>query len=213
MEPNPCSQARCAAEGIHLLEQALGFTREDDIHGLALALSCFQNAQAAMQKELAEILDQDTDDILLTAFSWRLLIPAPRVRSSMAWEDAEPALNPFSVWKQPAIIRNLVQAGRSSGRWQPEYILPLASTSLPRDAEAMAVFMDCVQQYAKGYVLSANLLRAALHEAGISADLERVIIDLKAAGAISPKLSSLLDTACHRSPLYEVNPAVFIHPC
>lgn len=211
MEPNPCAQARSAAEGIHLLEQALGFTREEDIPGLALALSCLPDkAQAAMQGELAEVLDQDTADVLLTAYSWRLLIPAPDSGSSMAWEEAKPDMRPSCVWKQPPIIRHLVQAGRSTGRWQPERILPLVLSSLPPSPETMTAFIDYVRQYAQGCVLSANLLGAALHEAGIPAGLERLIIGFKAAGVISPKLSSLSEAVRHRSPLYEINPSVFI---
>jgi len=210
MEPNPCAQARCAAEGIHLLEQALGFTREEDIPGLALALSCLQEAQAATQTELAEVLDQDTADVLLTAYSWRLLIPAPDSGSSMAWDEANPDMRPSCVWKQPPVIRHLVQTGRSTGRWQPERMLPLVSSSLPQSLTTITAFIDYVRQYARGDVLSANLLGAALHEAGIQADLETLIIEFKAAGVISPKLSSLPETARHRSPLYEMNPSVFI---
>ena len=210
MNTNPCAQARCAAEDMHRLELALGFIQEEGIHELALCLSCFENTSAATQQELAEVLGQDTFDVLLTAFSWRLLIPAPQSQASMAWEEASPGMRPSSVWKLPPVISALVQAGRSTGRWQPEHVLPRTSSNLPQYPPTMRNLIDYVRQYAQGHVLSANLLQAALYEAGIRTDLEKVIIDFKAAGVVSPKLSSLLDTARHRSPLYEINPAVFI---
>ncbi|MFO7877763.1 MAG: hypothetical protein R6U55_14400 [Desulfovermiculus sp.] len=210
MQPNPCSLARSMAEDIHALEQALSFVQHEESHDLALALSCFHNIQALPQAEIEQVLEQDTMEVLLTAFSWRLLIPAPGPRASMAWEEAEAVMHPQTVWKQPPVISHLVQRACTTGCWQPERTLPLTSSTLAHNLEAMTDFIECTRQYAPGYVLSANLLRAALHEAGIHPDLEKVIIDFKAAGVLSPRLSSLSDAARHRSPLYEINPSVFI---
>lgn len=210
MQPNPCSQARSAAEDIHSLEQALSFVQQDDAHELALVLACFRQVHALPQAEIEQVLEQDTGEVLLTAFSWRLLIPAPGPRASMAWEEAEAVMHHRTVWKQPPVISHLVQRACTTGCWQPERTLPFTSSTMTLNLKAMTDFIEYTRQYAPGYIISANLLRAALHESGIDPDLEKVIIDFKAAGVLSPRLSSLSDAARHRSPLYEINPSVFI---
>ncbi|MDZ7759253.1 MAG: hypothetical protein U5L00_03230 [Desulfovermiculus sp.] len=211
MAPNPCSLARSLAEDIHRLEQALAFIHDEAVPELVLALSCFGEAQALPQDEITQVLEDDTADVLLVAFSWRLLLPAPSPRSSMAWEELAPDMRTSTVWKQPAVIGRLVRAACTTGSWLPRQVLPQCSSILPNEPERIESFLDYARQYAPGCEISANLLRAALREAGIHADLERLIIDFKAAGVLSPKLSSLSDTARHASPLYEINPAVFIH--
>ena len=209
MAPSPCSLARSMAENIHCLEQALAFIHDLTVPELALALTCFRENRALSPGELAQVLEDDTADVLLVAFSWRLLLPAPSSRSSMAWEELAPDMRAFAAWKQPAVIGRLVQAACTTGSWLPRQVLPQCSSTLPNQPERLENFLVFVRQYAPGGKISANLLRAALGEAGIRADLEKLIIDFKAAGVLSPKLSSLTNTARHASPLYEINPAVF----
>jgi hypothetical protein len=197
------------AEDILHLEQALVFIHDLTVPELALALTCFRENRALSLGELAQVLEDDTADVLLVAFSWRLLLPAPSSRSSMAWEELAPDMRTFAIWKQPAVIGRLVQTASTTGSWLPHRVLPQCSSTLPNEPERTERFLDYARQYAPGAEISANLLRAALGEAGIRADLEKLIIDFKAAGVISPKLASLSDTARHASPLYEINPAVF----
>jgi hypothetical protein len=209
MQSNPCSRARFEAEKIHLLEQALGFVQQDAQHELALALVSFQGSSYITPEELANILDQETSDVLLLAFSWRMIMPALQNRASLAWEEAQADLGPAAHWKMLPIISHLVRAACSTGCWQPKRCLPQACTALGHTLQRIESFISFVRQYAPGLVISANALHAALREARIPADPEKLIIDCKAAGVLSPRLSSFQDTAHHASPLYEINPCVF----
>ncbi|MFO8031949.1 MAG: hypothetical protein R6U22_05345 [Desulfohalobiaceae bacterium] len=209
MQSNPCSLARFEAEKIHHLEQALNFVQEEALHELALALLSFQESNLISQEEIEDILDQDAPDVLLLAFSWRMIIPEPQKRASMAWEEALADTRSSTRWKMPLIVKHLVQAGCSTGSWQPKLCLPQVCATLEHPQEKIISFISFVGQYAPGFVISGNALSAALREARIPADLENLIIECKAAGILSPKLSSFPDTGRQASPLYEINPCVF----
>ena len=209
---SPCSRAKAAAEFMQSLEKSLAFLEDDLLPELAVALfTCWQSEPTSIA-ELEELLDTETQEVVLLAVAWRLLVPLASARSSLAWEEAPLRMEGDLRLKMPAVIRHLVGEAGQSGVWRPERALPLTSPLLPREPERLARLISYISQYAPGGILSGNALGAAFREAGIEASLDTLIAHWKGAGVISPRLSSLRSAAAHRSPQYEVNPSVFVLP-
>jgi len=206
---NPCSRARAAMEDVFRLEHALGFIHDEYIHELSIALMQLLDSEKALVSDLEEILGGDAYEVVLLGFTWRLILPRAPAGGSMAWEDAQPPLDGQSGLKLPLVIEKLVRSAAKSGHWSPRGVLPETSPLLPDSPEIITWLLQFVQEYAQGQVIGANELRAAFSEAGAKCDLDALIAHWKGAGVLSPRLSSLKSVADHRSPVYELNPAVF----
>jgi hypothetical protein len=194
---------------MHRLEEALAFVEDDLVPELALALFTCRQAEITSVSELEEVLDRDTQEVLLLGVTWRLILPLASGRSSLAWEEAPLSMGYGLRLKMPAVVRHLVEEAGKSGLWRPEEVLGRTSPLLPQEPEPLAELMSCIRQYAPGSVISGNEIGAALREVGIEASLDTLIAHWKGAGVMSPRLSSLRGIAAHRSPQYEINPSIF----
>jgi len=205
-----CSRARALAEDIQRLEESLSFIDDELVAELAIALICMAEAEAASRAELEDVLGPETGEVVLLGFIWRLFLPSAPAGGSLAWEDARAPLEATAKLRLPSIVGHLVGLARRSGSWRPDQVLPQSSYLLPEEPERLASLMVRITEYAPGGVISANQLGAALHETGLECSLDTLIAHWKGAGVISPRLSSVRSVADHRSPLYEINPSVFI---
>lgn len=210
-ECSACSRAKGLAWEVFNLEQALGFVQEEAlVPALALALHHMQSSARCSIAELQEILDQELPEVLNLALDWRMLLPAGSAESNLAWEDLRLDMLSAQKIQIPAVIQLLSTRAARSATWQPELALSGTSEQLGEDRHQLLRLIDYARQYAPGRVLSANQLKACLWEAGLSCNLDALIVEWKAAGVISPRLSSLRSVCAHRSPVYELNPSVFL---
>ncbi len=196
------------AEAIQRLENGLAFVQDELVPELAIGLVTLADARTARMSELLDLLDRDARDVVLLGFSWRMVLPMGS--GSMAWEDARMPMHDRERLKMPQVVRLLVKQACSSGSWQPDRVLNRTSPLLDDDAGRMEQLCSTILQYAPGQVISANELRAAFRETGIQRPMDTLIAHWKGAGVISPRLSSLSSVSAHRSPLYELNPSVFL---
>ena len=72
-------------------------------------------------EEARELLDDETDEVLLLAHYLRLLIPVRSTNDSMNWSDAVLVLQPGETYKMPNIARHLVTQAAITGRWDSEH--------------------------------------------------------------------------------------------
>ncbi len=210
MDCGPCSQAKAMWEEISRLEKALAFIDEDLEHELSLALITLLYSKNPTVGEVEDLLGTQAYEVVLLGFTWRLILPHAAGDGSMAWEDASLPLERSGGLKLPQIGKILTQQAAKSGFWITTRALMQSSPLLPRDAKTVANLGNNIVQYSPGGVISANEIKAALAEAGIDCSLDALIVQWKSAGAISPRLSCLKSVTNHRSPVYEVHPALYV---
>jgi len=206
---NPCSRARAVVEDIQRLERSLSFVQDEHVPELAIALISLAGSGSVSVAELEDLVGQETLEVVLLGFSWRMLLSMSGSSGTMAWEDARVPMHGGARLKMPEVVRLLVRQSCSSGQWQPDRVLEGTSPLLVNHSSCLPGLRSNIRQYAPGQVISAYELRAASREAGLDLSMDTLIAHWKGAGVISPRLSSWSPVAAHRSPLYELNPSVF----
>lgn len=152
------------------------------------------------------------DDILLTAFEERALIPI-KSSSSAAWEDRVLSLGPGERYFMPGVVRILLTAARESGRLDPRgavnRVLSQQTAALPEAAgqcDRLAAFVAGLQQHAAAYKAEVGLMKAIARERRLTLDLHDVIDILVICGILSP---------CTHGPViaglswYEINACLY----
>jgi len=152
------------------------------------------------------------DDIILTAFEERALIPI-RSSSSAAWEDRVLSLAPGERYFIPGVVRILLAAARESARLDPRgavnNILCQQTATLPEAAgqcDRLAAFVAGLKQHASAYKTEVGLMKAIARECRLALDLHDVIDILVICGILSP---------CTHGPViaglswYEINACLY----
>jgi hypothetical protein len=152
------------------------------------------------------------DDIILTAFEERALIPI-RSSSSAAWEDRVLSLAPGERYFMPGVVRILLAAARESARLDPhravESVLCQQTATLPEAAgqcDRLAAFVAGLKGHATSYKAEVGLMKAVARECRLTLDLHDVIDILVICGILSP---------CTHGPViaglswYEINACLY----
>ena len=66
--------------------------------------------------EVKEIAKDDSEDVLLLGFEWRLLLPARSARGTLEWGDAVLLLKPGEIYKMPNVVSYLVEEAIQTSR-------------------------------------------------------------------------------------------------
>jgi hypothetical protein len=159
-------------------------------------------------QEIKEIIRDDLKDILLLADQWRLLLPVNTAKSS-SWEDRLLLLKDGEVYEIPNIIRNLVQDGLYGGRWNPEKAITKLFKELgDPDWYKIPALVRGIAGEAVNHTITGIQIRMICLQLGLGNRVDGLIAELKAAGIISPRLSSITEVIREGSPIYELNPSV-----
>ncbi len=59
--------------------------------------------------EIEEIAKDDSEDVLLTGFGWRLLLPMRSAIGTLEWGDAVLLAKPGEMYKMPNVVKCLVK--------------------------------------------------------------------------------------------------------
>ncbi len=89
------------------LERALSsFSNQEKLNGL-LARVLIQACKAGRisYDEVEEIAKDDSEDVLLLGFEWRLLIPTRSARGTLEWEDAVLLPQTGEMYKTPNVVK------------------------------------------------------------------------------------------------------------
>lgn len=111
----------------------------------------------------------------------------------------------------PNIVRYLAEDVSKTGRWEAGHAL----AELFRDMgepnwEQIPELVERLEKQAKDYRITASQIKTACNELGLGDRVDALIAGLKGSGVMSPKLSSLAEVARAGSPLYELNPSLFV---
>ncbi len=177
---------------------------------LAQVLKRVSESGTISYEKVEEIAGDDTDDVLLVGWEWRLLIP---VRTSRCgeWDDRVLMAEPGEVYEMPNVSGLLVESARRSGEWNSQKAIEdFFKVSGEPEWERMPALVRRLSEISSSGVVTASQVREACHEVGLGERVDTMIAILKGAGVMSPKLGSLTQVTRAGTPLYELNPCLFV---
>ena len=150
------------------------------------------------------------EDVLLLADEWRLLLPI-RTAKSAAWEDRLLLCEPEEHFEMPHVVTYAVKEAAKTGNWNPEgAIRRLFKEMGDPDWERVPSLVGRLGEKAENCKISAAQIGKTCAEFGLEQRVDMLIAELKASGVMSPKLGSFSETNREGSPLYELNPSLYI---
>ncbi len=150
------------------------------------------------------------EDALLLAWKWRLLIPVRSLKSH-EWDDRVLMIQPGEVYEMPNVIRFLVEDALASGRWEPDpAIARLFRIMKEPHSDRMPAVVRRMRQRSNGYKISGDRIVEICRELDVADRMDAMIGGLKGSGVMSPFMASRARMAHERSPIYEMNPSLFI---
>jgi hypothetical protein len=159
---------------------------------------------------IEEIISGDVEDVLLLGEEWRLLLPV-RTLKSAAWEDRLLVAKPQEFYDVPNIVRYLVEDAGKTGHWNPEYAITKLFREMGEpDWERMPKLVEELEKRSKDCRITAIQVKEICSELGLGGKVDTLIAELKASGVMSPKLGSLAEVSRAGTPIYELNPSLFI---
>jgi len=173
----------------------------EDVKPIAEILSIASESGRITYEE-PEIHDEVKDDLFILLERERLLIPSHTSRS-LAWEDRMMILKPGEIFEVPNAIIHLIRYAKETGEWSPYHAIKAYLEEIgEKSPEAILSMFNEIKGEAKGLMVTPeNLLRAS-DKLNLTAEIGRIIAELKGGGIISP---------CLRDPshlLYEINPSL-----
>ena len=173
----------------------------EDVKPIAKILSIASEAGRITYEE-PEIHDEVKDDLFILLERERLLIPA-RTSRSLAWEDRMMILKPGEVFEVPNTILHLIRYMKETGEWSPHHAIKAYLEEIGEQSpEVILSMFNEIKGETKGLMVTPEDLLRASDELNLTAEIGRIIAELKGGGIISP---------CLRDPshlLYEINPSL-----
>jgi hypothetical protein len=161
-------------------------------------------------EEAGGLLGDEVDEVLLLANYLRLLIPVRSTNDSMNWSDAVLLLQPGETYKMPNIARHLVADASITGIWDSEGAVRRLFLEMGEpDWNLIPALIRKVCAEAIAYKINGFKLDRMCREVGLGSKVGAMILELKGAGIISPKLDDFTEVQNARSPIYEVNRSLF----
>lgn len=194
-------------QDINQLENALAFTEEEAIGLSRVLYLAREEAVVTYSAVAAEV--PEPEESLLAAWHWRMLIPAASGTRNMSWENAVLSFAPHTRFKMPLAVRLTVEQAALTGCWEPYRVLGEACPILEgRPAKTVSELLRQMRFTAQDGILSGRSLGGIMKQLRLRGSLDQLIIELKAAGVISPYLTSGVGTFDGTSPRYEINPSL-----
>lgn len=161
-------------------------------------------------REVDKIVNDNAEDVFLLGNEWRLLLPVRTVKSA-AWEDRLLLCKPGESYEVPNIARYLVGEATKTGRWDPERAITKIFKEMGEPAwERMPKLVERLEEQARDYRVTASQIKKICIELGLGDRVDALIAELKASGVMSPKLGSIAEVSREGTPIYELNPSLFM---
>jgi len=160
--------------------------------------------------EIGEIISGDAEDVLLLGNEWGLIFPV-RTLKSAAWEDRLLVAKPEELYELPNIVRYLVEEAKITGRWEAGRALAELFRDMGEpDWEQIPKLVEELGRQAKNYKITAIQIKEICSKLALGNRVDTLIAELKGSGVMSPKLGSLAEVSRAGTPIYELNPSLFI---
>jgi hypothetical protein len=164
-------------------------------------------------EEAKNLASDEAGEVLLLAFDLRLLVPVRSSNDSFNWSDALLVCQPGEVYRMPNLSRHLVLSAAATGRWELEGAVAAVFREMGGpDAALMPALVRRLCRASAYYRVNALEINTVCREAGLGDRVGSLILILKGAGVISPKFDSYSDILSSKSPVYEINKALFLGP-
>ena len=194
------------------LEKALGgvLGPVEISNELSQVLAYAAGKETVSYQEIKEIIKDRTEDVLLLADEYRLLLPVRTVRGA-GWEDRLLLIREGEVYEMPNIVRSLVREALQTATWNPENaIMELFKEFGDPGWEQIPGLVKSIAEKATDHKITGNQIKKICLQFALSNRVDGMIAELKAAGIMSPKLGSIPEVLAARSPIYELNPSIII---
>jgi len=194
------------------LEEALNklLKHREPLSCLALVLAHASRKGSISYPEVYNIVGNTAEDVLLLGDEWRLLLPV-RTLKSAAWEDRLLLCEPGELYEVPNIVRFLVEEASTTGCWDPDHAISKLFKEMGEPAwERMPKLIERLGAQAEDDRITAVQIKNTCSELGLGGRVDTLIAALKGSGVMSPKLGSLAEVIREGSPLYELNPSLFM---
>ena len=161
-------------------------------------------------REVEKIVNGDAEDVLLLGNEWRLLLPVRTVKSA-AWEDRLLVAKPEELYEVPNIARYLVEEATKTGRWDPERAITRIFKEMDEPAwKRIPKLVEQLEEQAENHRIAATNIKKICNDLGLGDRVDMLIAELKGSGVMSPKLGSLAEVSRAGTPVYELNPSLFM---
>jgi hypothetical protein len=188
----------------------LGHTGVASDLGHVLGYACNTGKGRISYNDVRKLVNDNAEDVILLGSQWRLLIPM-RVEKSGAWEDRLLLCKPGESYELPNVIRYLVRNASKTGYWAPLRAIAEIFEEIGEPAwQQMPKLVAELGKQARDGQVSAAQIRQICVSVGLGDRVDALIAGLKASGVMSPKLGSIAEVSRAGSPLYELNPSLFI---
>ena len=196
----------------HKLKSALeSILKGNAVNQLAKILTYALKTGRISYEEAEHILDGDPEDALLLAFQQRLLIPVRSVKDTLEWDHSVLLLEPGENYKMPNIVRYLVEEAARTSHWNAEYAVAQIFREMGEPSwNTMPALVKKLGEEASYNRLDAVQIKQVCNQFGLGDRVDSLISGLKGAGVMSPKLSSIVEVQRAGSPIYELNPSIFM---
>jgi hypothetical protein len=177
---------------------------------LARVLAYGSSKGAVSYDEIKQIIGDDSEEMLLLADEWRLLLPVRTAKSSN-WEDRLLIFKDGEAFEMPNIVRYVAREALTTGVWNSKNAIGELFKELgDPNCKQIPELVRSIAEESGSHKTTGNQIKMICLRLGLSNRVDSLIAELKAAGIISPRLSSLPEVTREGSPIYELNPAVVI---
>jgi hypothetical protein len=186
------------------------FLEADDAAKMARLLELVVRKRKASYEEAKAVIGEDIEDILILAYGWRLLLPVKAAKAG-DWEDKMLTAQPGDIYQTVNVARHLVKNASKTSRWDPETAITEAFKDIGEpEIDKVRTLVARIGSEAKGRRINGVQIKRLCTELGLGDRVDPLLSELKACGIISPKLSSLTDPSRVGTPIYELNPSLFV---
>ena len=177
---------------------------------LASVLAHASKRGSIFYREVDKIVNDNAEDILLLGNEWRLLLPVRTVKSA-AWEDRLLLCEPGESYEVPNTARYLVEEATKTGHWDPERAITKIFKEMGEpNWERMPKLVERLEEQAEDHRITSSPIKKICSELGLGDRIDMLIVELKVSGVMSPKLGSLAEVSRAGTPIYELNPSLFM---
>jgi hypothetical protein len=194
------------------IEKALeNLCTEAPCHQLARLLHRASYAGRISYHEGRQLLGSDLREALLNAIYLRLLIPVRSINDSLNWVDAMLLFNPGEMYKTPNIAKQLVLHAGRSGEWDLWYAVSTLFKEIGESSwNIMPMLVQRLCERATDQHVNGFEIGEVCIEMGLGDRVGALILELKGAGIINPKLDSFAEVQRAGAPIYEINRSILL---
>ncbi len=196
------------------IEAALGiFVDPNMTNCMAKVLAFACKTRNVSYEKVENLVGHYAEDVMLSGWEWRLLIPVRTLRCH-EWDDRVLLAQDGEVYEMPNVSRFLVENACHTGQWNTSFaVSEFFRVSGEMQWREMPALVKRIKEGCPADGINAKQIQVACREKGFGNRVDTMIAILKGAGIISPKLGSLARVARTGTPLYEINPCLFIELC